>query len=180
MIAWFARNNVAANLLMFAIIAAGALTLWLGKIPLEVFPEWPSRWVNITVPYPASAPEEVEEMIVLKIEEAIQQVAGIKHINSYASSSGASIMVEVEEGRDVRQVLEDMKIRVDAIPQFPAEAEKPVIKIEDDRRSVISVILAADMAERDLRRLGEQVRDELASQPGISHVELSGARVYEI
>jgi multidrug efflux pump subunit AcrB len=180
MIAWFARNNVAANLLMFAIIAAGALTLWLGKIPLEVFPEWPSRWVNISVPYPASAPEEVEEMIVLKIEEAIQQVAGIKHINSHASSGGASVMVEVEEGRDPRTVLEDIKIRVDAIPQFPEEAEKPVIKIEDDRRSVITVVIAADMAERDMRRLGEQVRDELASQPGISHVELSGARLYEI
>jgi multidrug efflux pump subunit AcrB len=181
MIAWFARNNVAANLLMFAVIAAGALTLWSGKIPLEVFPEIPSRTVNIRVPYPASAPEEVEEMIVIKIEETIQQVAGIKHINSIASSGGGTVLVEVEEGRDVRQVLEDIKIRVDAIPQFPPqEAEKPVIQVEDDRRSVISVIMAADMAEGDLRRLGEQMRDELATQPGISHVELSGARRYEI
>lgn len=180
MIAWFARNSVAANLLMFAVIAAGGLTLWSGKIPLEVFPEVPSRIVNITVPYPASAPEEVEEMIVLKIEESIQQVSGIKHINSTASSSGATVLVEVEEGLDPRQVLEDIKIRVDAIPQFPEEAEKPVIQIADDRRSVISVVIAADMAERDMRRLGEQVRDELAAQPGISHVELSGARLYEI
>lgn len=180
MISWFARNSVAANLLMFAVMAAGALTLWSGKIPLEVFPEVPSRIVNIAVPYPASAPEEVEEMIVLKIEEAIQQVSGIKHINSTASSNGASVMVEVEEGRDPRQVLEDIKIRVDAIPQFPSEAEKPVIKIDDDRRSVISVVIAGDMAERDMRRLGEQVRDELAAQPGITHVELSGARMYEI
>lgn len=180
MIAWFARNGVAANLLMVAVIAAGAITLWQGKIPVEVFPEVPSRIVEISVPYPASAPEEVEEMIVLKIEEAIQQVSGIKHINSTASSSGATVMVEVEEGLDPRQVLEDIKIRVDAIPQFPEDAEKPVIQISDDRRSVISVVIAADMAERDMRRLGEQVRDELAAQPGISHVELSGSRAYEI
>ena len=180
MIAWFARNSVAANLLMIAVIAAGALTLWSGKIPLEVFPEVPSRIVSISVPYPASAPEEVEEMIVLKIEEAIQQVSGIKHINSSATSSGASISVEVEEGREPREVLDDIKLQVDAIPQFPEEAEKPVIQIADDRRSVISVIIAADMAERDLRRLGEQVRDELAAQPGITHVELSGIRLYEI
>ena len=99
MIAWFARNSVAANLLMFAVIAAGGLTLWSGKIPLEVFPEMPSRIINISVPYPASAPEEVEEMIVLKIEEAIQQVAGIKHINSSATSSGAAVMVEVRGSR---------------------------------------------------------------------------------
>lgn len=180
MIAWFARNSVAANLLMFAVIAAGGLTLWSGKIPLEVFPEMPSRIINISVPYPASAPEEVEEMIVLKIEEAIQQVAGIKHINSSATSSGATVMVEVEEEIDPREVLEDIKIRVDAIPEFPDEAEKPVIQISDERRAVISVIIAADMAERDMRRLGEQVRDELAAQPGITHVELAGSRPYEI
>ncbi|MFZ4764684.1 MAG: efflux RND transporter permease subunit, partial [Roseimicrobium sp.] len=180
MISWFARNSVAANLLMVAVIAAGALTLWLGKVPIEVFPEVPSRIVTINVPYPASAPEEVEEMIVLKIEEAIQQVSGIKHINSLASASGAFVTVEVEEGLDPRRVLEDLKIRVDAIPQFPQEAEKPVIQVADERRSVISVVISADMAERDMRRLGEQVRDELASQPGITHVELAGARPYEI
>ena len=144
MIAWFARNGVAANLLMVAVIAAGAITIWQGKIPVEVFPDVPSRIVEISVPYPASAPEEVEEMIVLKIEEAIQQVSGIKHINSTASSSGATVMVEVEEGLDPRQVLEDLKIRVDAIPQFPEDAEKPVLQISDDRRSVISVVIAAE------------------------------------
>lgn len=180
MISWFARNNVAANLLMFAVIVAGGWTLWSEKIPLEVFPEVPSRIVNISVPYPASDPEEVEEMIVIKIEEAISTVAGIKNINSLASSSGASINVEVEEGRDPRQVLEDIKIRTDAIPEFPEESEKPVIQVEDERRSVITVAIAADMGERDLRRLGEQVRDELAAQPGISYVSLSGSRPLEI
>ncbi|RBP37724.1 multidrug efflux pump subunit AcrB [Roseimicrobium gellanilyticum] len=180
MISWFARNSVAANLLMLAVIVAGGWTLWAEKIPLEVFPEIPSRMVNINVPYPASDPEEVEEMIVVKIEEAISTVAGIKEINSLASSSGASIWVEVEEGLDPRQVLEDIKIRTDAIPEFPEEAEKPVIQVEDERRSVITVVIAADMSERDLRRLGEQVRDELASQPGISYVSLAGSRPLEI
>jgi multidrug efflux pump subunit AcrB len=180
MISWFARNSVAANLLMFAVIAAGAWTLLAGKIPLEVFPDMPSRDITITVPYPASAPEEVEEMIVLRIEEAIQQVGGIKHINSSATASGATVNVEVEDTFDPRQVLDDIKIRVDAIPEFPAEAEKPVIEMQDAFHSVITVILSADMAERDLRRLGEQVRDELAALPGISHVELGGARPYEI
>ena len=180
MISWFARNSVAANLLMIAVIVAGGWTLWAGKIPLEVFPEIPSRIVNISVPYPASDPEEVEEMIVIKIEEAIQTVAGIKNINSLASSSGANISVEVEEGLDPRQVLEDIKIRTDAIPEFPAEAEKPVIQVDDERRSVITVVIAADMGERDLRRLGEQVRDELAAQPGISFVSLAGSRPLEI
>ncbi len=180
MISWFARNHVAANLLMLAVMAAGAYTLYQDKIPLEVFQDMPSRFVSINVPYPASSPEETEETIVLKIEEAIQQVGGIKHVNSTAGSSGGSVFIEVNEDDDPRRVLEDVKIRLDSIPNFPALAEKPIIQLDDSFHSVITVILSADMAERDLKRLGEQTRDELASLPGISHADITGVRKEEI
>jgi multidrug efflux pump subunit AcrB len=104
MIAWFARNGVAANIVMLAVMIAGAWTLWQDKIPLEVFQDVPSRFISVNVPYPASSPEEVEETIVLKIEEAIQQVGGIKHINSTAGSGGGSVFIEVQEGLDPRTV----------------------------------------------------------------------------
>lgn len=180
MIAWFARNGVAANLLMFSIMAWGAWTLWQDKIPVEVFSDMPSRFVSINVPYPASTPDEVEETIVLKIEEAIQQVGGIKHVNSTAGASGGTVIVEVQEGLDPRTVLDDIKIRVDAISNLPAMAEKPVIQMDDSFHSVITVILSADMAERDLKKLAEQVRDDLSALPGISHAELGGVRPDEI
>ncbi len=180
MISWFARNHVAANLLMLAVMTAGAYTLYQDKIPLEVFQDMPSRFVSINVPYPASSPEETEETIVLKIEEAIQQVGGIKHVNSTAGSSGGSVFIEVNEDDDPRRVLEDVKIRLDSIPNFPALAEKPIIQLDDSFHSVITVILSADMAERDLKRLGEQTRDELASLPGISHADITGVRKEEI
>jgi len=180
MIAWFARNGVAANLLMLAIMGAGAWTLYQDKIPLEVFQDMQSRYISVNVPYPASSPEETEETIVLKIEEAIQQVGGIKHVNSTAGSGGGSVFIEVNEGEDPRRVMDDVKIRVDAIPNFPALAEKPIIQHEDSFHSVITVILSADMAERDLKRLGEQTRDELASLPGISHADITGVRNEEI
>jgi len=180
MISWFARNHVAANLLMLAVMAAGAYTLYNDKIALEVFQDMPSRFVSVTVPYPASSPEETEETIVLKIEEAIQQVGGIKHVNSTAGSNGGSVFIEVNEDDDPRRVLEDVKIRLDSIPNFPALAEKPIIQLDDSFHSVITVILSADMAERDLKRLGEQTRDELASLPGISHADITGVRNEEI
>ena len=180
MISWFARNGVAANLLMLAIMGAGFWTLWQDKIPLEVFQDMPSRFISVNVPYPASSPDETEETIVLKIEEAIQQVGGIKHVNSTAGSSGGTVTIEVSEDEDPRRVMEDVKIRVDAIPNFPAMAEKPVIQLDDSFHSVITVILSADMSERDLKRLGEQTRDELSSLPGISHAEIAGVRNEEI
>jgi multidrug efflux pump subunit AcrB len=180
MISWFARNHVAANLLMLAVMAAGAWTLYQDKIPLEVFQDMPSRFISVNVPYPASSPEETEETIVLKIEEAIQQVGGIKHVNSTAGSGGGTVLIEVSEDNDPRRVMDDIKIRVDAIPNLPALAEKPIIQLEDSFHSVITVILSADMAERDLKRLGEQTRDELATLPGISHADITGVRKEEI
>jgi len=180
MIAWFARNSVASNLLMLAVMGFGAWTLISGRIPTEVFPDSPSRFISVNVPYPGATPEEVEETIVLRIEDAIQQVAGIKRIVSTASSSGGNVMLEIEDADLARQIMDDVKIRVDAIPNFPALAERPLIQHDDFMSSVISVILAADMAERDLRRLGEQVRDELSALPGISHAKLNGVREYEI
>jgi multidrug efflux pump subunit AcrB len=180
MISWFARNSVAANLLMLAVMVAGIWTLWQDKIPLEVFQDVPSRIISVTVPYPGSSPEEVEETIVLKIEEAIQQVGGIKQVRSTASSSGGTVFIECAEKQNPRLVMEDVKVRVDAVPNFPALAEKPIIQLDDSFHSVITVILSAEMAERDLKRLGEQTRDELAALPGISHAEMSGVRAEEI
>lgn len=180
MISWFARNGVAANLMMLAIMGAGLWTLWQDKIPLEVFQDMPSRYISVNVPYPASSPEETEETIVLKIEEAIQQIGGIKHVNSTAGSGGGTVFIEVNEDDDPRRVMEDVKIRVDAIPNFPALAEKPVIQLDDAFHSVITVILSADMSEKDLKRLGEQTRDELSSLPGISHADITGVRSEEI
>ncbi|MBL9158594.1 MAG: efflux RND transporter permease subunit [Verrucomicrobiales bacterium] len=180
MIAWFARNGVAANLLMLAVMVAGIWTLANDKIPLEVFQDVPSRIISVNVPYPASSPDETEETIVLKIEEALQPVGGIKHINSTAGSSGGTVLIEVNEGEDPRQVMDDVKIRVDSIPNFPALAEKPIIQLDDSFHSVITVILSAEMGERDLKRLAEQTRDELAALPGISHAEIAGTRKEEI
>ena len=180
MIAWFARYGVAANLLMLSVMVAGVWTLANDKIPLEVFQDMPSRFISVNVPYPASSPDETEETIVLKIEEALQPVGGIKHLNSTASSSGGAVFIEVNEDSDPREVMEDVKIRVDAIPNFPALAEKPIIQLDDSYHSVITVVLSAEMAEKDLKRLAEQTRDELSALPGISHAEIAGVRNEEI
>lgn len=180
MISWFARNSVAANLLMLAVMGMGAWTLVTESVPIEVFPDMPSRFISVNVPYPGATPEEVEETIVLRIEEALQQVTGIKRIVSTAGSSGGTVMMEIYDADKAREIIDDIKIRIDAIPNFPALAERPIIQHDDHLNSVISVILSAEMAERDLRRLGEQVRDEIAALPGISHADLAGVRPYEI
>ena len=178
-ITWFTRNGVAANLLMVSIFLAGVFAL-AQSIPTEVFPEFELDIVNVSVPYRGSTPSEVEESVVIRIEEAIQDLQGIKKITSTASEGAGTVSAEVEKGYDSREVLDDIKNRVDAINTFPAETEKPVISLALPRGEVITVVIAADMAERDLRLLGEQIRDEIAALPRITQVSLGGVRPYEI
>ncbi len=180
MIAWFARNGVAANLLMFAIVIFGIGTLIMGKIPVEVFPEFEINQISIQIPYRGATPEEVEESILTRIEEAINDVEGIEKIVGFASESGANISIEIVDGYDRRDVLDDVKNRVDAISTFPVEAEKPRISLAQGWRSVISVVLYGDLSERDLKELGKQVRDDISNLPDVSAADLQGTRPYEI
>ena len=87
LIAWMAGNPVAANLLMIIIMVGGLASV--GGITKEVFPTFPSETLTITVPYPGSSPEEVEEGIILKIEDAIQDIVGIKFMPDNSIACGA-------------------------------------------------------------------------------------------
>ena len=180
MIAWFARNGVAANLLMFAILISGIGTLFLGSIPVEVFPEFERNEISVRVPYRGATPEEVEESILTRIEEAITDVEGIEKIMGFATESGANVQIEILDSYDRRNVLEDIKNRIDAISTFPVEAEKPRISLAQGWRSVISVVLYGDLSERDLKELGKRVRDDIAGLPEVSAADLQGVRPYEI
>jgi multidrug efflux pump subunit AcrB len=177
-IAWFANNKVAANLLMIFIFIAGLISLM--SIKLEVFPELSPNRISIIVIYQGAAPEEVEEGVCVKIEEAVQDLAGIKKIISLASEGTGTVTVEVRPNYDGRKLLEDIKTRVDAISTFPLETEKPVVQEILIRRQVINVAVSGLTDERTLKQIGEQIRDEINELPEVSQVDLTGAKPYEV
>ena len=175
---WMARNHVAANLLMMALIIGGII---MGpSIKQEVFPEVSLDRVSVVVAYPGAGPEEVEEGIILKIEESLTAVDGIKQIKSTAREGSGVVIAEVYANEDVDQILQDIKSEIDRISTFPEDAEKPVISKLSNRREVISVVIYGDVGERTLREKAEQTRDELLELPDITQVELSGVRPFEI
>jgi len=176
---WFAKNSVAANLMMILILVAGAFTV-ATRTKQEVFPEFDLDLISIRVPYLGAAPEEVEEAVCIRIEEAIQGLDGVKEITSTASEGFGSILVKLELGADVQEVLDDVKSRVDAIETFPEETEKPIIADITNRRQVIDLAVWGDADEFTLKALAEQIRDELGALPEITIVEMASARPYEI
>ncbi len=177
-IAWFARNRVAANLIMFGIVAGGLMTL--PTLRQEVFPEIEADVVNVSVVYRGAAPEEVEEAICVRIEESIRGVTGVKRLTAIAREGVGVVSAELLEDVDARRVLDEIKNQVDAIDTFPEEAEKPIVEQLVPRRQVINVAVSGPADERTLKRLGQQVRDELAALPGITQTVLTNVRPWEI
>ncbi|GAB2679146.1 efflux RND transporter permease subunit [Aliiglaciecola aliphaticivorans] len=179
MIAWFAKNSVAANLLMITIVAAGLLSLN-GRIPLEVFPSFEIDMVTVSVTLDGATPEDIEQGVTIRIEEAVQDLEGITKIISQSSEGGGSVTFELDSDYDRRDLLADIKSRVDAINTFPANAENPVVALGDRKREVITVAVTAPYSEKEVREYAENVRDDLLAIDGITQVEMDGIRDYEI
>jgi len=177
-VAWFAKNPVAANLLMVFLIGGGLFTI--GTVKMELFPEFSLDTVSVRVAYPGASPEEVEEGICIPIEEEVHGISGVKEVRSSASEGLGIVSIEVVPGEDPRRVLDDVKTRVDAIDTFPDLAEKPVIEELLLRRQVLNVAVHGRADEATLKRVAEIVRDEINALDGVSQVELAGTRPYEI
>ncbi len=177
-IRWFVGNGVAANLLRVLVVAGGLLTV--ASVTKEVFPEINPNLITVQVRYPGAAPQEVEQGIVVPIEEEIQGVDGIRRITSSSAEGMGTVSVEVETGFAVRDVLDEVRTRVDAIAIFPEEAERPIVREVIVRQQVLDVAVSGDIDELSLKRLGERVRDEIAALPGITQADLVAVRPYEI
>jgi len=178
MISWFTRNGVAANLVMMVIVVGGIGSLF--SIKQELFPQFSLDTVIVRVPYLGAAPEEVESGVVLRIEEAIQGVDGIKEIRSTAQEGYAAVSVEISKGADLSRVKDDIKARVDAIPSFPVETERPIVEELLLQRDILWVSVFGDSSEKSLKEIAERVRDEITQLPGVSQAFVQGIRSYEI
>ena len=177
-LAAFARNTVFANIILVLIFLAGGIATM--SMIRENFPEFSLDMITISVPYPGADPEEVEEGISRKIEEAIEGLEGIKQYTTTSSENVGTAVIEVKEDYDVGDVLEKVRSRVDAISSFPVDAEKPVITELTLKDPVMLLYFSGDMSERRIKEWSERIKDEIQQVPEVSQVEIFGARGYEI
>ena len=180
-IGWFARNHVAANLMMFSIIAFGLFAIFV-QVKKEAFPQWNVPQFTIQVPYQGGTPEEVEEGVLIKIEETIRTIEGIGEIRSSAYENRGQVTVNVEPGYELDDVMNDAKLMVDTISSFPQETERPYFQKGSGhrRRNAIMVQVFGDMDEMSLKLFSETIRNEILRLPEVSYAEVVGTRQFEI
>ena len=177
-IEWFARNSVAANLLMFILLLGGLYSVV--TIKKESRPQIETNFITVSIPFLGASPEDVEEGVLIKIEESIQDIEGIQEIISTGRRGSGNVQIEVSAGYEVPEVMSEVKNRVDAISTFPDNTEKPIVSRSLFQQQVNMVTVFGDVDERTLKEYTKQVRNEIVNLPGITRAELLGSRPYEI
>ncbi|MEM1433077.1 MAG: efflux RND transporter permease subunit [Pseudomonadota bacterium] len=177
-IAWFAQNHIAANLLLGVIVIAGLVAL--PAMPQKSFPDLDYNLITVSVLYLGAAPEEVEAGVCIRIEDALEGVDGVEKLTSTAVEGNCVVSVELFDTADPSRALDDVKNRVDAVDTLPEETEKPIITLVTPVRPVMDIAVSGPTDERQLKEIGQRVRDELAALRSVTQVDLVNMRPYEI
>ena len=178
LIGWFARNPVAANLIMVLVFFAGSLSLI--NISKEIFPRSETKIISIGAPYPGAAPVEVEKGVILPMESALEGLKGIKKITSAADRDYARIYLEIEANEDINEVMSQVENRIDSITNLPDDLEKPTVKRLERNLWGMGVAVYGDMTKREKKVIGDEIYDDLLALPEVKELQLWGAGTYEI
>ncbi|MFC2085388.1 efflux RND transporter permease subunit, partial [Bacteroidota bacterium] len=171
-ISFFIKFKVWNNVLLFSVFGFGFLLFM--QMKYSFFPESTPDNVIIQVVYPGASPEELEEGVVLRIEEAIDGLEGIERVTSSSRENFGTVTVERIKEADLDKVLNDVKNAVDRISSFPQGMEKPVIFEQKFRSRALSIVLYGETDLFNLKFIAEEFRDNLLSTEAISQVNIAG------
>ncbi len=177
-IAYMAKNGVAANLLMAALLLMGLVSC--PGLVEEGFPSLSFDAVEVSVPWPGATPSEVDDSIVSRVEEAVSGVDQVWEVSSIAAEGVASVIVEVDADGDMQRALDDIESAVSGIEGLPADSERPRVREMTNRQSAVRLVLHGDVPERILKTLALRVEDSLTALPEVSFVTVAGIRDDEI
>lgn len=170
-IAWFANNSVAANLMMFFIVVMGIVSYF--TIQRQMFPNIEINYIRVSAVYPGASPQEIEEGIMVKVEESLKDVTEIKKLISRANRGSGTVTLEIFPEADLTDVLDKVKLRVDGIASFPAGMEPVNVFQVEFQQQVIELALIGDFPLTELKPIAKVVEDELLQLSNVSLVELS-------
>ena len=178
MIAWFTRHPVAANLLMMILLFGGFLSAI--NMRKEIIPKLPASEITISAYYDGRSAKQIDEEIGQKIEQALQGIAGVKHLNSLSLQNSVKVTISKKLDYPMDRLLSDVKSRVDNIYDWPELAEKPQVQRNEDSFDALMVQLSGNVDKDTLIKVGQRVKRELLANAAIHKIEQHGANAYSI
>ena len=178
-IAWFADNHVAANILMLLLLVGGVMSVL--AMRTETFPSIDPRLITVRVTYPGATPYEVEDAITSRVEEELIGIDGVERISSTANEGVGVINVELEDFANADDVYNDVETAVNGLVDFPPEdAERPIITKVKVTPNVLTLALHGDVSEETLKYWIETIEDDMRQLDNVALTTITGIRENQI
>jgi len=183
---WFTRvsinNPVFATMMMAALLVLGAFSY--SRLPVEQFPDVTFPVVVVQTEYPGASPENVEEEITRRVEEAVNTISGIKTLSSRSYEGLSVVIIEFELTIDPKLAAQDVREKIAVIrPTFRDEIKEPrVSRFNPDDYPIVSVaVQSSGRSLRELTTLADQViKKRLENVGGVGQATLVGGVKREI
>ncbi|MDV7105819.1 efflux RND transporter permease subunit [Vibrio sp. TH_r3] len=172
MIRFFTKHPTASNLLMLTLLILGIVSI--STIKRETFPEFSPPYIMAGVVYPGASPQEVEESLCIRMEDAVDGLANIEETRCEAVEGSARLVIKLNEKADIARMLMDVQTQIDSINDFPTEIESPVVQELDWNEPVVDVAITADTSWPELKAYAEDMKRVLKTDYGVSLVDVSG------
>jgi HAE1 family hydrophobic/amphiphilic exporter-1 len=117
------RRPVTTVMIFFAVLAVGLISVKL--LRLENFPDITFPGMRVVIPYPGSTPEEIEQLIVRPVEEALATLSGIEEIKASARPDEATFDLKFNWDRDAETAAFEVRTKLDSIRgDLPVAADR--------------------------------------------------------
>jgi hydrophobic/amphiphilic exporter-1 (mainly G- bacteria), HAE1 family len=176
------KQPVFATMMMIALVVLGIFSYF--ELPIDLMPNVDLPVVTIQTLYPGVAPETVETEVTKRIEEAINPIEGVKHIQSTTTEGVSVVIAEFRLGTDINTAAQDVRSKVSALKRdFPAGVEEPVIdRLDFSNMPVVSLsVESPQLSPKELTSLTEKViRKRLENIEGVGSLSIIGGQKREI
>lgn len=177
-IAHYSINHKVISWMFILLMLIGGSISFTGLGQLE-FPEFTIKNALVITPYPGASPQQVEEEVTLKLEDAIQQMSQVKHITSINSAGLSQIEIEMQEQygvNDLPQIWDELRRKVnDAVADLPPGVVHP--QVIDDFADVYGILMnisGEGYSYRELENYANFLRRELVLINGVKKVSVVG------
>lgn len=176
------RRPVFAAVMMLALVTLGLFSY--RRLAVDMFPNIDPPWVMITTVYEGASPETIEREVTRKIEEAVNPIAGVKHVNSTSREGVSVVFVEFHLEIRANDAAQEAQTKVAAIRgELPEKIEEPIIqKLDFNSAPVIAVVVRSETVSiADLTTLvDKKIRRRFENLPGVGRVDMIGGTKREV
>ena len=177
-IAWWARNSVAANLLMIMAIVFGILGF--SRLEQEVFPSADFNGASVSISWPGASPTDVEEQIVTRLEEVLADLDGLKRMEGTAREGVGYVNLESFNDYDIDKFIDEVKLRIDTLNNLPQASFPPQVQRWKQTQPYFGIAIHGDTDRMTLKRTADDLRDRIATLNGGELAEVWGVLDEEV